>query len=198
MMWPMRRAVLPLPLVLLTAGSLIAHELSYRLVAPGAHGRADLLEATGHAYLRHAPATLGLLLALLPVCLAVHACSRGGSGRPPGRLFIVLPVLGFAGQEHAERWAATGAPPVDAALEPTFLLGVVLQVPFALAALLATRLLLRVADRVAACIRGRRRPAGRVLRRSAARLGPPPDPRGRTASAGRSPRGPPWLSQPVS
>ena len=129
-------------------GSLWAHELTYRLVAPGDSAYGTLLARTGHGYLDHAPLLIGILLAAAAAS-AVGAClgaARGRrSGPAPGWRFAALPALGFALQEHLERLFHDGAFPLGASLEPTFALGVVLQLPFAVAALVAARALLGAA-----------------------------------------------------
>ena len=63
-------------------------------------------------------------------------------------MFFLLPPITFALQEHAERLLHSGHLPLAAALEPTFLIGLALQLPFALAALAIARLLLSLADRL--------------------------------------------------
>jgi hypothetical protein len=63
-------------------------------------------------------------------------------------LFFVLPPLAFASQEFAERLLRAEAFPFQAALEPRFLLGLLLQLPFGLLALLVARALLRVVERL--------------------------------------------------
>jgi hypothetical protein len=129
-------------------GSLWAHELTYRLVAPSHSAYASLLARTGHGYLDHAPLLIGILLAAVALSL-FRACLDGARARRPGPapgwLFAILPVLGFALQEHLERLLHDGAFPLGAGLEPTFVLGVVLQLPFALAALVVARALLGAA-----------------------------------------------------
>ena len=70
-----------------------------------------------------------------------------------------MPVLCFTLQEFLERWLA-GAPfPWWMVLQPTFRIGLALQLPFAVLAFLAARLLLRTAD--TAGRRARRRVAPR-------------------------------------
>jgi hypothetical protein len=61
--------------------------------------------------------------------------------RPPIPLFAVLPPIGFTVQEYVERLIGSGAVPYDLVVEPTFLVGLALQLPFSLAALLLTRAL---------------------------------------------------------
>jgi hypothetical protein len=80
------------------------------------------------------------------MCAGLFASvSEGMRGRPQGRLpvwlFALMPVLGFVVIEHLERMVEHPGVPYDLVLEPTFLIGLALQLPFALAALLLTRAL---------------------------------------------------------
>jgi hypothetical protein len=115
-----------------------AHCLAYRLVAPGAEQHMGLHAESGHAYLGYTPALAiwGLTLVFVGLLLCVGAGLRGRRpSRPPVRLFALLPPVGFAVQEHLERLLGTGAIPYDLVVEPTFVLGLALQLPFAIAAL---------------------------------------------------------------
>jgi hypothetical protein len=85
--------------------------------------------------------------------------------RRPGRgvelspwLFFVLPPLAFASQEFAERLLRAEAFPFQAALEPRFLLGLALQLPFGLLALFVARVLLRVVERLVRALARTRTP----------------------------------------
>lgn len=133
------------------AGSLAAHVMAYLLVAPGAAERQHLLEGTGHGYMQHQSDLFAVLIAVASVALfAVVALSRRGSrlSAPPSWPFALMPLLGFPVQEHAERWLHTGAFPQDAASSRLFVLGLVLQLPFALVGWLAARWLFAVARSV--------------------------------------------------
>jgi hypothetical protein len=128
-----------LPLV--AAGSLLAHSLAYRIVEPDPRVRAELLDGTGHGYLAYLPPLLAAALALLVAGLAGHVAA-GVRRRPvpaPAWPLALVPPLAFALQEHLERLAAWGQLPLAATLEPTFLVGLAMQVPFAIAALLLAR-----------------------------------------------------------
>jgi hypothetical protein len=129
-------------------GALAAHLLAYRVAEPHAERREHLLEETGHGYFD--PALVGsLCAALVAVGLAGRVLAGAGSaGRPPLWLFALAPPLGLACQEHAERALHHDSLQL-AVLEPTFVAGLLLQLPFALAALLAARALLAAADAVA-------------------------------------------------
>ena len=154
-----------LGLPLLAVGWLSAHALAYELVPAEEHG---------HGYLAQAPLFLTLCAATVSVALAVRTAGRRGR-MLPGWLVGALPLLGFAVQEHLERGLALGAVPWGTALEPVFLLGLVLQLPFALAALVVARALTALADAVAA------RPPARP--RSTFRLAPPPPVQAEVAGA---------------
>jgi hypothetical protein len=146
----MRRPIVWMVVLPLTAGGcLAAHGLAYRLVAAQPHKRDSLLALTGHGYLGYAPLVLGVMVAVLVVALGtVVAEVARGSSRPPvsPSAFFMLPLLGFVVQEHAERYVHAGYLSSATVLDPAFLVGVVLQVPFALAAYLLARALLAVAE----------------------------------------------------
>jgi hypothetical protein len=156
----MRRAVawvVALPLAV--AATVAAHALDYRLAVPDADARAALLAATGHDYDARIAFLLALVTGVVVVAVAASAAeSRARSLRASAWPFLVLPSLVFALQEHVERFTVDGTVPVSTVTEPTFLLGLVLTVPFGLAAWAAARLVLRVARAVALAL-GRRRVA---------------------------------------
>ena len=104
---------------LAAAGVLAAHAVAYRLT--GAEARSL------HAYLDHAPQVVAVLASLGLVGLAVQQRSR----RPPVLAFAVLAPVGFACQEHVERLVHTGDLPW-LLTTPTFLVGLLLQLPVAL------------------------------------------------------------------
>jgi hypothetical protein len=79
-----------------------------------------------------------------------HVMAGCASRAVPARTFAAVPIVVFALQEHVEYWLAhglTGSP----ATQLPFLLGLALQLPFALAAFLLARLLVRLAH---ALVRG--------------------------------------------
>ncbi len=188
----LRGRVAPLvALPLAVAGSLVAHELAYRVVG-GGHAH-DLLAETGHGYLEHLPAGAMLGLAVLVVGLVAAAAGRARSVRTlPAWVVGLVPFAVFAVQEHLERWVHTGEWPWGAVLEATFLVGVVLQVPFAVVAWALARVLLRaVALLVGSGLPARRR-FGRP-RMCGVRAEPARSPRAPLAERG-APRGPPVVS----
>jgi hypothetical protein len=143
-----------IPLIL--AGSQVAHVLAYRLVYPVARIRLHELMLTGHGYLGLWPLLLGLgaglELAVL-VSVAVGCCRHRRYEPAPPWAFALMPPLTFLLQEFLERWLAGSSFPWWMVLQPTFRLGLVLQVPFGLLAYLVARLLLRAADRVGTALR---------------------------------------------
>jgi len=148
----MRRALawlLALPLVL--GGSQAAHVLAYRWVYPSAGVRLHTLVATGHGYMSHLPLVLAIAGAAALLSLVVSAvdaaCGRGVRSLPAWS-FALLPPAVFVLQEILERSLLTGTFVWQAVETPTFLPGLVLQVPFAAAAYLTARLLLRTATAV--------------------------------------------------
>jgi hypothetical protein len=177
-----------LPVML--AGSQAAHALAYRIVFPQSSLRLQVLAATGHGYLARLPLVLGIAGAAGLVGLGAAALdtARGRRVRDlPPAAFALLPPLAFALQELLELSLHTGTFGWRAALAPTFLPGLALQLPFALVAYVAARLLLRAAVRLGEGLaRARLAPAPVVSLGSA-----PVAPLRRSACTGASPRAPP-------
>lgn len=181
-----------IPLSLTAAGSFAAHALSYRIADPGAHA----LEQTGHGYLTFAPLALALALAFVLVGLAAQVTEavQGSPGRLRLWRFAALPPVGFAVQEHLERLVHTGSFPLDAVTQPTFLLGLALQLPFALLALLATRALLGFARELGLVLRSSRRPVLLLSRNLSWHVCALIEPAAPAFAAGTPERGPPSVS----
>lgn len=127
-----RGATGSLVVALATAGGLVAHELAYRL-AGVPHGAV-------HDYLQHLP----LWLAVLALLALGAAGASGPAAAPRAWPFAAVGLLGFTVQEHLERLVHAGELPwlFD---RPVFLLGLALQLPFALLAWIGARSLLAVA-----------------------------------------------------
>jgi hypothetical protein len=165
-----RRAALPwliaVPTIVVSTET--AHVLAYRLVFRDADLRLAFLTATGHGYAHWLPLALAAAAACALVGAAAAAVdtARGrGVGRVPPFAFALLPPLAFALQELLELSLHTGSIAWQACVEPTFLPGLALQLPFALLAYVAARLLLRAAVRLG---RALARPlAARLVRPSA-------------------------------
>jgi hypothetical protein len=103
--------------------------------------------------------------------------------------FALLAPAAFVVQEHLETLLHTGAAPFGTVLQPTFLPGLLLQIPFALAGYAIARALVRLADGVRALI-GRQRTAHGGTRPAQARPGYRTQPRTaahRWAHSGRAP-----------
>jgi hypothetical protein len=139
-------------LPVMAAGSLGAHSLSYLFVS------ARAVEGAGEASERASTSSgsyLVLFLGILAATTVVAAAARLLLGRRQNDsssvspwLFFVLPPLAFALQELVERLLHAEAFPFHAALEPRFLLGLLLQLPFGLLALVLARALVRVVERL--------------------------------------------------
>jgi len=137
-------------LPVMAAGSFAAHSLTYALVSVrGAEGAGEASERSSAGTAGNLVLLLGMLSALAVVAAALSLLRRRNRlvGASPW-LFFLLPPLAFASQELAERVLHAEAFPFQAALEPRFLVGLLLQLPFGLLALLITRALLRVAERL--------------------------------------------------
>ena len=109
------------------AGVLVTHALAYRLTGASA--------GTVHEYLAHAPQVVLVLASLALVGLAFQERS---TSRYSARWVAPLAPLGFGCQEHVERLVHTGEVPW-LLTSPTFLLGLALQLPVALACALLVR-----------------------------------------------------------
>jgi hypothetical protein len=136
---------------LAVVGSQIAHALAYRAVTPGGTPLEAALAQTGHGYLSLLPLVLAVAVVLVGISLAaeLRLAMTGRTAGPPSTWgFAVAAPAIFLCQEHFERLAHDGAFPWTAATERTFVIGLLLQLPFALAGLVAARLLLRVARSV--------------------------------------------------
>jgi hypothetical protein len=148
----MRRSVAWLAAVpLMLGGSQVAHALAYRIAYPQANVRVLRLLATGHAYLSWLPLALGVSSACVLVSLACAALdvARGRAvNAVPAPAFALLPPAAFALQEVLELSLHTGTFAWHAVLAPTFVPGLLLQLPVAVFVYVAVRLLLRAAERI--------------------------------------------------
>jgi hypothetical protein len=135
----------------MVGGSQIAHALAYRIAYPQAHARVLHMLATGHSYFTRLPLLLAAAAACVLASLAVTAADAA-RGRParalPAWAFALLPPLAFALQELLELSLHTGTFAWRAVLAPTFLPGLLLQIPCALLMYVAARVLLRAAERI--------------------------------------------------
>jgi hypothetical protein len=140
-----RRFMWSVSLPLAALGWLAGHTLAYALVVPHHEHREELLAETGHSYLSGAPhiVSCALTLVLAGLVLAAYEGVRGHARvRTPAWPVVLLPPLGFAAAEHLERLIEHNAFPTGAALEPTFIVGIALQLPLGAAALLVANAVL--------------------------------------------------------
>ena len=142
------------------------------LVAAGTEGAASLVDTfapkryesvelfsrsnTSHNLL---PLVAALGAALLICALAT---SPPAALRPPRLMFACLPPLAFTLQEHVEYVVGHGKVPLTLVIDRTFVAGLLLQIPFAV----ATYLLARLFVEVAVAIAGRTSPPRTARRRS--------------------------------
>lgn len=135
------------------AGLLATHHTAYLWTTAGAGERAHVLASTGHGYLATVqPVLMALAGLMLLAALCARLRARAGAVISP-RLLASVPPMAFMLQEALERVAHDGTIPLHLFAEPAVVVGLVLQVPFALTGYLCGRLLLRVADRIGAVIR---------------------------------------------
>jgi hypothetical protein len=190
-----RSAVWLLAVPLMIAGSELAHALAFRIVYPNAHARLRELLATGHGYTSYLPLFLAVGTAIEVVALgAVVAGGAGRRGRDsvPPWAFALLPLLGFTIQEFLERLFVGAGFPWWMVLQPTFRVGLLLQLPVSLVVFLVARLLLRVADRAGIALRRVMVRPPRVCGASADWTAAPVSPlRLAALAAGHAGRGPP-------
>jgi hypothetical protein len=183
-----------LTFALAIAGWTSAHEVAYRLALPHPHVGGPGSGKTGHAYLAYASLLVVLCLLVAVLCTAGLVARNHPLGTPSRRLlllFVLLPPLGFALQEVTESLLTTGVLQAEAALEPTFLVGILLQLPFALAALFAAHVLFAVARSLARTVKGARRPTLVSLDLSLPPAVDPCPPRLPALAFGYGERGPP-------
>jgi hypothetical protein len=125
----------------MVSGSLAAHSLG--LIIGDKHtAHRDLAEHGG------ASGLVPPLVALVGALACVWLLRRPFGRRVPGLgalWFILLPPLAWSLQEGAERLFETESAPFHPAIEPAFLLGLLLQIPFGLLAYAAARVLLAAA-----------------------------------------------------
>jgi hypothetical protein len=134
---------------LLFIGLLAGHTAGYRWAVPDPHERAHALAGTGHAYGRYVPLVMAVAVVLVAAAIVsrIRTVIRGERPGPPQPwLLMLLPPLAFLVQEFLERLLSSAHVHVEMLWEPAVLIGLQLQIPFALLALAVARLLARVAD----------------------------------------------------
>lgn len=134
---------------LLVIGLLAGHAAGYRWAFPDAHERAHALAESGHAYSRYVPILVAVALTLIAAAVVSRVrLALGGNqcAETPPWLLAALPPLAFLIQEYLERWLNGGHAGLSTLWEPPVLVGLQLQIPFALLALSLARILARAAD----------------------------------------------------
>jgi hypothetical protein len=190
---PRRATVWLLTLPLAVVGSQVAHSLAYRVVESDRSDRAHELASTGHGYLTYLPLVLAVCTVIVAVALLSEVrqalSHKARSPRPAAVTFAIAAPSLFILQEHFERFFDDGAFPWGLGVEPVFLLGLLLQLPTALVAYVAARLLLRAAHAFGLLLSPQRR---RLLPgRPVPRFSRPWYPRVSILALGYGSRGPP-------
>jgi hypothetical protein len=179
------------------AGTEVAHALAYRIVYPIASVRWQVLAATGHGYLGLFPLVIGVAGAIMLTGLTtelVDAARRRPPRPVPAWAFGVLPLVGFTLQEFLERWLAVGSVPWWMVEQPTFRVGLLLQLPFALIAFLVAHLLLRVVRRIGIALYAERPSLVAALAACPSRFDDPAEPSLSVLAGGLWVRGPPAIA----
>jgi hypothetical protein len=149
-----RRAAVPAFLGVLGLIWLAAHALAHDVVArPRGSGHAAHGTAV-ESYAAYLPTSLALCLTLAIAIAAGLALGRRWTGRS-GRsiwLFGIVPVLGFAADTLVELPARRTTAPV-AELVPVLLVGLLIQIPFALVAVALAVKILWLVERLAWALR---------------------------------------------
>lgn len=191
-----RRLAWLIAVPLAVIGSLAGHSVAYRAAVPDVDERAEVLAASGHGYLDYAPLAIALCVALAGLGFAAAVLDSFGrrDRRRVGGHFVLVAALApvaFTLQELGERYAHDGQYHWQLLISSPFLLGLVLQLPFALLAAAIAYALATAARLVAGALepaRPRRAGTPFVLPSQSVEL-----PRTRALAGGSSVRGPPLL-----
>ena len=134
----------------MVAGLFAGHSVGYRLATPDTHERADTLAHSGHGYLDYAPLTLAVCLGLLLAALLLRAVASfyGQPRRPAASRASSCCRRLHSSSRSTWRGSSIRAVPWTTAFEPSFLVGLALQLPSALAALLLAWVLDSVAHAI--------------------------------------------------
>ncbi len=201
-----RRLPWLLALPLMAAGSLAAHTVGRAFVpvagSPELGHReagelAGLHERASHGLAGHTVLWLGLIVAVISVAFVYSVAVRLGIRRRRGLgsgCFFLLPLVAYSSQEVIERLLHAESFPFDAVFEPRFLLGLVLQFPFAAAAFALGWLLLRAGKRLVRFLNAWRAPKPSALPAHDRAPSTLPLTRVRALSRGHPLRGPPLLA----
>ncbi len=189
-----RRLAWLIAVPLAVIGSLAGHSVGYRAALPDVHERTQALATSGHGYLDYAPLAIALCIALAGLGFAAAVVDAIGhrERRQAGGHFVLVAALApvaFVLQEFGERLAYDGRVHWQLLVSAPFLLGLALQLPFALLAAAIAFALASVARLVARALERVRVPRRAAL---AVRRPLPVDlPRQRALAGSCSGRGPP-------
>ena len=153
-----RRLVVPCVLALSGLGWAGAHAVAHRAVMTD-----DAMAPTGvAAYLSYLPTSLVLCLALaLPLAAGAAVGGRWhGTSIRSLWLFGLVPVFGFVGHSAEPFLIGDGALSQLAGLVPVALIGLLIQIPFALVAVGLARRILWLAEGLARALAGPRTVSG--------------------------------------
>jgi hypothetical protein len=155
-----RRLLVPLLLALSGFGWAAAHAIAHRVINPE-----EIVQGTPgmHGYLSYLPVSLALCLALaLPLAAGVICGLRWRAASLRSLwLFAVVPVLGYMGHALLEPLIAgsatlSGTSATAVHLTPVALVGLLVQIPFALVAVALGRHILTLAESLARWLVGPR------------------------------------------
>ncbi len=142
----------------IVAGVEGGHWLAYRVVYPDPYLRAQALADSGHHYLSYAPLFFAIVGAVALCAFGMGVLRRRSSDLGTAQVsllpFLLVSPVAFALQECIER-LFVGGWPFAAVLAPTFMPGLLFQLPFALVAFLVARWLLKAADCLHVLLLGR-------------------------------------------
>ena len=186
--------LLTAPLALV--GSQIAHDAAYLGAEPDDDRRSHLLESTGHGYLAEvakptALIAVALCLAALALYYVLRAARRPARAARGGAVRRSCPWLRSCSRSTSSASSTHGQLPLRALLEPPILLGLVLQLPFALLAYGVAWLLLRATEALVRALGGEWRDVSSARRRSPRAPLAVLLPRTRVRARGYTGRGPP-------
>lgn len=145
-----KRTALLFTLPFSAAGMLLAHKLTWGVAGHGHDGE------VAHGYLRYGAVFVALAAAVVAVASTrnfVRTIGGEVAAVPSPIMFAVMPIVGFVFQEHLEHLVAAQELELSFFLSPPFLVGLGLQLPFALAALLLAHLILRAIRTAVATLR---------------------------------------------
>jgi hypothetical protein len=166
-------------------------ESAASLVDRFAPKRYETVELFSRSNASHSVLPLAAALGAAVLLYAVYSAARNAPSarRLPRSIVVYLPPLAFALQEHAEYVLRHGRVPWTLVIDPIFAAGLLLQIPFAVAAYLVARFLVEVAVAIAERASVSRAARHRVA--DAARPGSDVLARLQVVVGHRRPRGPP-------